>query len=197
MDDRTITLENPHVVIVGFSGRDEAAVRLHVAELAAEGVPAPESVPAFWEVPSYLLTQDASIAVASEATSGEAEPVLVGADGEVFLTVGSDHTDRELERVSYEKAKLACPKVIARACRPAPDDWDALMLRSRSERDGAWRTYQEAALAHLRPIAWFLERLGDGSVMFCGTVPTIGGLETRATSFEAELDGMRCCYEIR
>ncbi|HAE46143.1 MAG TPA: DUF2848 domain-containing protein, partial [Tistrella mobilis] len=42
-----------------------------------------------------MLTQDETIEVLGPDSSGEAEAVLVGdTDGTIWVTVGSDHTDR-------------------------------------------------------------------------------------------------------
>lgn len=191
------------LILVGYSGRDEAAVRAHVDELARHGVPAPAEVPAVWEVAVDLLTTDDEIKVLAGATSGEAEPVLILRDGEARLAVGSDHTDRDLERTDMDAAKRACPKVVSDASWPLPASWDDIELRSEVLVDGEWRPYQQSTLAALRPIEWFVERFGnDGdAVVFCGTVPVIGDLVTSAEGFRAELrrDGgaLRCEYKIR
>jgi hypothetical protein len=48
-------LQRPTLVMAGFAGRDRAAVQHHIDELGREGVPAPETVPAYYRVPDYLL----------------------------------------------------------------------------------------------------------------------------------------------
>ena len=97
-------------------GRDEAAVRRHIEELAAHGIDAPPATPIFWLLPNWLLTlAPATTQVHTAKSSGEVEPVLLRMpDGEVFVTVGSDHTDRDLERSSLLLAKLTCPKTPER-----------------------------------------------------------------------------------
>jgi 4-hydroxyphenylacetate 3-monooxygenase len=72
------------LVIGGYTGRDEAAVRAHIDELAAIGVPPPAAVPDFYELPAGLLTTSATIEVGSGNTSGEAEPVLLRSGGPVL-----------------------------------------------------------------------------------------------------------------
>lgn len=194
------------VYLVGYAGRDQTAVQAHVDELARHGVPAPTEVPAVWEVPSRLLTQDDTIAVSSADTSGEVEPVIVLGDGEPLLTVGSDHTDRGLERDSMDAAKQANAKVLSERAWPLPDDgrWDRLVLRSAIEVDGEWQLYQEAELSALLPPSWYLDRFGRNgpTVIFCGTVPTVGDLVTDAKAFRAELidpdtgESLSCEYRI-
>ena len=204
-EELDVTALGGRLVLVGYSGRDRAAVQAHVDELARHGVPEPAEVPAVWEVPLALLAQTEVVRV-GRGTSGEAEPVIVVSDGDAWLTVGSDHTDRELERTSMDDAKRACQKVVARHRWKLPDDdaWDRLVLRSSIEVDGRWEPYQESTLDALLPPSWFTSRFGgDGDVVvFCGTVATVGDLVTRATAFRAELEDpataetLVCVYRI-
>ncbi|HUQ38819.1 MAG TPA: DUF2848 family protein [Acidimicrobiales bacterium] len=203
-------LREPHLVLVGYSGRDQAAVQAHVDELLRHGVPAPTKVPAIWEVPASLLSQQPDLVVRTDGTSGEAEPVIVVHGGRHYLTVGSDHTDRDLERIDMDEAKAACSKVLAPECWPLPGDdtWDAIGLRSEIEVDGLWQLYQEATLASLLPPSWYLSRfVGEApttdTVIFCGTVATVGDLVTDATAFRATLTdaaggrSLVCEYRIK
>jgi 4-hydroxyphenylacetate 3-monooxygenase len=178
----TIVLLSPRLIVAGYTGRDEASVRAHIDELAAIGVPAPDSVPEFYDLDPALITTDAVIPVASDGTSGEVEAVLVRHRGQFFLGVGSDHTNRDLERTSIFDAKAACPKPLGRVVVALPvlaeTDWDS--MTSESEVDGV--AYQGGELSSLRPppeiLARLTERLGDFDedlVLFCGTVPLLAG----------------------
>ena len=192
------------LVLVGYAGRDQAAVQAHVDELAAHGVPVPREVPAVWEVPASLLSSDAVVKVDGAATSGEAEPVLLLRDDGTFLAVGSDHTDRDLERTDMDAAKAACPKLVSPDFWALPDvrdEWDAIELRSDVLVDGGWRPYQQATLSELLEPEWYLSHFDAPAVVFCGTVPAADGLVTDATAFRAELrrpngEVLRCEYEI-
>jgi 4-hydroxyphenylacetate 3-monooxygenase len=170
-----VTLSDFQLVIAGYTARDQDALRAHVNELAAIGIPAPESVPSFCPIPAGLLTHSVEITVAGARTSGEAEPVLVRHDGRLYLTVGSDHTDRDLQRTSLFEAKAACAKPVSRVVVPlSPDvDWDSIELASRC--DG--HRYQEGRLTELLPPVETLERFpADGDVvLFCGTLPLLDG----------------------
>src|SRR5438270_10519867 len=87
---------NPEALIVaGWTGRNEAALRHHIEELAAIGVPRPSSVPVFYRTSSLNLTQAPAVEVLGPDTSGEVEPVIVAVGDQLWLTVGSDHTDRK------------------------------------------------------------------------------------------------------
>lgn len=182
------------VVLAGYTGRDQEAVRRHVEELAAHGVPAPTRVPAFYRVTPDLVAATDRITALGRTTSGEGEFILFRADGEVFVGVGSDHTDRALERHDIAKSKQLCRKVVGtgvwRLAGVRPH-WDHIMLRSFG--DGATRPYQEAPVADLldpEEILRLVEaRIGgslDEVLTFSGTVPLAGELEY-ASRFRVEL----------
>lgn len=180
------------VVLAGYTGRDQEAVRRHVEELAAHGVPAPERVPAFYRVSPDRVIAAERIHVLGPETSGEGEFLIFRWEGELWIGVGSDHTDRALERESVTKSKELCPKVVSpRAWRLAAvrDRWERVTLRSFA--DG--RAYQEGpAAALLDPediYAMALDRSGghgDGLLVFSGTLPLLGDL-TYARRFAVEL----------
>jgi hypothetical protein len=175
----TLNVSSFNLVIAGYTGRDSAAVQHHIDELAAQGIAPPERVPMFYPVVADKATQQESCIVPSSETAGEAEPVLIRAAGRLFLAVGSDHTDRELERVSVARSKQACVKPLSRNVIPvdAETDWDAMRLRSWV--DGV--LYQDGPLSALRVPVETLTQLeseaGDSGdiIMFGGTVPLLHG----------------------
>ena len=65
------------MINLGYVGRNEAAVRHHIEELAKEGVPPPASIPMKIPMPLSALSLDTEIDVASDKTSGEVEAVFV------------------------------------------------------------------------------------------------------------------------
>jgi Protein of unknown function (DUF2848) len=198
------------LVIGGYTGRDDAAVRAHIGELAAIGVPPPPEVPSFYLLPSGLLTTSGVVEAAGEQTSGEAEPVLFRVEGRYYIGVGSDHTDRDLEREDITRAKAACPKPVGRMVAalppdPAQADWDGIEMACQV--DG--RAYQRGRLSALRTPADLLPRIPgeaggpDGDlVLFCGTLPLLTGkfVAGRQWRLEMRLPGgpeLRCEYETK
>jgi hypothetical protein len=167
------------LVIAGWTGRDAAAIEHHIEELAALGVPRPSQVPLYYRVGRQMLTQDTVIEALGDASSGEAEPVLVRAEGRWWLTVGSDHTDRRVEAYSVAVSKQMCAKPVA-AQAWAWDDVaahaDSLELSSEVHEDGRWQPYQQGTLAAIRPLMELAAghvdaaMAPDGLVMFCGTL---------------------------
>ena len=182
------------LVVIGYAGRDRAAVEHHIDELAALGVPRPASIPLFMVFPPWLITQAPSIAVAGSDTSGEAEIVVVVDGDDAFVTIGSDHTDRTLEAVDIVASKGVCPKPVARTgwtAQSVAEDWDGLKLSSRI--DGEVLYQDGSAGANLPPlelvasIPW-AGRAPDCFVAFTGTVPVIGDIRP-STRFSAKLTG--------
>ena len=181
---RAFPIEN--LVIAGWTGRDAASVQHHVEELAALGVPGPSTVPLYYRAGRNLVTQADRIQVVGAGTSGEVEPVLVRGDDGLYVTVGSDHTDRDTESYSIAVSKQGCPKVLARAAWPfaeVADHWDQLRLTATIDGDVL---YQDGATAEIRTPANLIEgysATGDlppGTVFMCGTVPAIGGIRASA-----------------
>ena len=194
-DWRTVDIEE--LVIAGWTARDVAALNRHIEELKAIGVQPPSKVPLYYRVAACLLTQAESIQVLGDETSGEIEPVLMGAPDRLWVTVGSDHTDRRLVSFGVAVSKQACPKVFARTAwrfEEVEPHWDQLVLRSFIEEEGRKVLYQEGALAELRRprelIAGWRNgdtRLPPHVAMFCGTLPAIGGVRS-SSRFAMEID---------
>lgn len=206
-DARPLVLAPRRLLIAGYTGRDQAAVARHVDELREHGIPAPERIPAVYALTPDRLTTEPTIAVAGRDTSGEAEFVLVVVGGDLYVGVGSDHTDRDLERTSIRRSKQVCPKPLAtRLWRWADvrDHWDACLLRSWS----GGTLYQEGSVAALLApeavLAAVRERAGavDDSVVYCGTLPLLGGALRFEAAFAAALDDpvlgreLRCAYTV-
>lgn len=182
-DGADVEIAPTHLVVAGYTGRDQEAVRHHIDELAAIGVPEPETIPAFYPLDVDRLTTAEHIEVSGTETSGEVEPVLIRANGTYYLTIGSDHTDRKMETVGIQLSKAACPKPIASTLIELGDpptlvDWDAIVVRSWVDGD----LYQEGTLASMLPITQVLaewDQIGGSAdvalVLFGGTRPLIDG----------------------
>ncbi|RJL32821.1 DUF2848 family protein [Bailinhaonella thermotolerans] len=198
------------LIVAGYTGRDQAAVEAHIAELEAIGVPRPPSVPTFYDLDVALLTTDPVVEVGGAATSGEVEPVLIRAGGRYFLGVGSDHTDRELERTGVAESKAACPKpiggtVVELAAGPSSLDWDALTADCAVDGE----PYQRGSVSALRHPAELLERMTAvigavprDLVLFCGTLPLLGGTFAHGSHWRVRLElpggeDLTHAYEIK
>jgi len=192
--NQPVPFEIGGVVLGGYTGRDQESVRRHIAELAAHGVPAPEQAPAFYSATPNVVVADAAIDVLGGETSGEAEFIMLRAGGELFVGVGSDHTDRALERESVRYAKQVCPKVVSREVWRYADvatHWERVTLRSFTGTER--RLYQEGPAAEMLDpediLARTQQRTGrglDDVLVFSGTLPLVGELSF-GERFEVEL----------
>lgn len=178
----------------GYTGRDPAAVEEHIAELALLGVPRPAHVPWIFVANPQVLQVDGTVWAYDGTSSGEAEYVLLIGRDDIFVCIGSDHTDRGLESLSIEKSKQIYPKILSRQIWRLDDllpRWDDLRLRSRVAEGGELEDYQDGTLAQLIRPERLLELIGPdpgaGTVVFSGTLPVLGGNVRAAPRFEAEL----------
>jgi Protein of unknown function (DUF2848) len=187
-------LARPEITIVaGYAGRDRASVDEHILELEKLGIAPPPSVPTFYAMPPALMTQDHVLVTTERSTSGEAEAILIVHDGELFVGVGSDHTDRAAERIDIALSKRLCGKVLGSSLwrfDDVVDRWDTLHLRSWIGEEAS-DPYQDAALSSLLPpreVLGMIPWRGEprNFVVFCGTVPTLAGVHS-SPRFRAEL----------
>lgn len=191
-----LTVVLDQLVVGGWAGRSAAANLHHIEELKAIGVAPPRKTPMFYRLAPALLTQAAAISVTGDGSSGEVEAFILRHDGELWVGVGSDHTDRVVEAYGVTVSKQICAKPIGKGFwrfADVADHWDQLILRSWSGGAGALTLYQEGPVSSLldpRDLIPQFEAEGqeftDGTGMFCGTLPVIGPLR-RETLFRIEL----------
>ena len=180
--------EFQQLVIAGWTGRDEAALRKHIKELEEIGVKAPKTTPIFYRVSANLFTHETAIQVSGPDTSGEVEFVLLQGK-ELRVAVGSDHTDRKAETIGVSLSKQLCAKPVSRESwryDEVKPHWEKLVLRSWA--DGV--LYQEGLVSAMRSPEDLTQRYGGlvpGAVMFCGTLAAKGGIRP-ATVFRIELE---------
>ena len=183
------------LVVAGWTGRDVAAVEKHIRELEEIGVKRPKSTPIFYRNAASLLTTADKIETLGEHSSGEIEFVLHAIGDEMFVGVGSDHTDRKAETVNVSMSKQMCAKPVSRTIWKLSDvapHWDKLMLRAHAHIGGERRLYQEGSVAAMRAPEELIKlytsggELKSGTSMFCGTLAVHGGIRP-ADAFEMEL----------
>lgn len=163
---------------LGSATRDAAVAVHHHEEVARAGITIALHVPAprIYPIDTYALTTSDVIGVQGPRSSGEVEIVLVVAD-RLFVGVGSDHTERDLERASIVWAKQANPNILAPTLwdfEEIAGHWDQCVMRSTV--DG--RPYQDVGVsAFLSPhdILRILKERVPGLpardfVVFCSTI---------------------------
>lgn len=191
-----LRLEYERVFVIGYSGRNMEKTMEHIKELEKNlGVPAPRRIPTIFQCGNYMLSQEKELTFVGEKSCGEVEYVIVLKDGKIYIGVGSDHTDRDLEAASVPKAKQICAKPICPELwdyEEMKDHWDSIQLRSWQTLNGQEVPYQEGTLADILPVDRLLselnERVGgiDNCVIFSGTVPVLDGFHY-GTNFRYEM----------
>lgn len=189
-------MEYQHLFAIGYAGRNMEKTMEHIRELERDlGVPAPKKIPTIFECSNLLLTQDEDLQFVGSRTCGEVEYIILLCEGKIYIGVGSDHTDRELEGQNVLKAKQICPKPIGVDIwdyEDIKDHWDSILVRSYQTIDSKEIAYQDGTLADILPpeqiISELRERVGDigNSVIFSGTVPALDGFKF-GTTFRCEL----------
>ena len=170
----------------GFAGRNQEQVRKHIQELAELGVPSPQETPVFYPLLADKLSIESELEVIGNGNSGEVEFIILYAKDGLFVGVGSDHTDRELEKMSIIKSKQVYANIMSPNVWSYDDiieHWDDIEMRS-------WLgpnkevLYQEGKLNQLmRPedLMAKAEALVDdsmeGTVLYSGTLATLEELK--------------------
>ncbi len=200
------------LVCAGWTGRDRKALQAHIAEMAQHGVPGPTRTPIYLNFSPYLLSTSGRVDAVTGESSVEVEYVILRTGDRMYVGVGSDQTDRGLEKFSIPGSKQMYAKVMAPVVWPYTEvrgHWDDIILRSWTTRDGDRSLYQEDSVAAILAAEKLLEWLpqGDGLptdeiVLFSGTVATKLGL-VFGESFEFEMEDpvlerkLRHQYRIR
>jgi len=187
-----MTFQPNDLVIAGWTGRDEAALRRHIRELEELGVKPPKTTPIFYRVSANLFCHATEIQVSGPDTSGEVEFVLIRTRNDLRVALGSDHTDRKAETIGVTLSKQLCAKPVSVeswAYEEVKPHWNRLVLRSFIEEKGKRVLYQEGTVDAIRSPEDLLGRcplLAD-QAMFCGTFAAKGGIRP-STRFEMELE---------
>lgn len=206
-----VDFEVKRILNGGFAGRNQEQVKKHIEELAHLGVPAPKETPVFYPLLAENLSTDWEIEVVGSGNSGEVEFVILYSKQGLLVGVGSDHTDRDLEKASIIKSKQAYPNIISQDVWLYKDVikyWDELEMRSWL---GANKEilYQEGKLVDLmRPedlmaqAEALIEGELTGTVLYSGTLATLEQIKFNDYFHVELLDKVRgrkisCSYKIQ
>ncbi|MBN2569234.1 MAG: DUF2848 family protein [Deltaproteobacteria bacterium] len=194
---REVSLDIKGLVLCGYTGRDQKAVKKHIEELKKEGIEPPPSVPMYYPKTPSGIKQTNFIDVQGSETSGEIEYLLVIDKDDIFISLGSDHTDREMERLDILKSKQVCPSVVSKdiwSYKDVKDHWDKIEIRSWAVKSGERTLYQESTLSTMLCPEDLVDLVGkrvigslDGMAILSGTPPILTGEMIFADRFEGEL----------
>lgn len=193
-----LSFEARKLVNAGRSACDTSSVRKHMDELRKTGIAVSDEFPIFYPKTADRITTGNRLEILPNSkTSGEVEYVLLLNGDNIYVTVGSDHTDRELQKTNLVAAKQIYYNVFASKVwryEDVKEHWDDLIMRSWVEKNGQRQLYQEGKLAEIMKPEKLIEEVklrvvGDlnGMVIFSGTLPTISGELCYSPWFEVEL----------
>lgn len=193
-DGAEIIANVERLLLTGYSGRDEADIAAHLAEMASLGVAGPDTVPVFHPAMSCLLTQGDTVEAVGPDSRPEIEFVLFEVNGARFVTLGNDQFDLATEQhCSAVKSKSLCQKLVARNAwllSQVSGHWDELVLELRS---GATLLQSSAVSAILPPdrlMADAMRQRGfrrERGMLFSGTVPMLRPIEADMREFSMAL----------
>ena len=195
---RELAFTYSRMVNAGYVGKNQEEVRRHIEELAAKGIPGPKSVPVLYPVVCHALTTDSVIEVYGSETSGEVEYVLcVVSEDEVYVGLGSDHTDRHLEETDIPRSKQICPNLMGQTVWPLEEvesHWDDLLIAANVVKDGKDTLYQEGHLGLLlnpaELMSFVKSKIGgplENLIIFSGTMGMLTGEFVFGERFSAKL----------
>jgi hypothetical protein len=167
--------------------RDEAKMQAHLEECYKLGIKELicERPPLVMPISSWAVLTDTHIGVQRPKTSGEVEIVtIVDENDEIYVSVGSDHTDRSLETIDIPWSKQVAPNVVAPQMwrwNDVKDHWDDIHMESWVIDQGETVKYQEAMVNEFWTPAEMVQGLRDSvvrvpgaNILFSGTVVSIG-----------------------
>jgi len=182
-------------IVAGWTGRDRVALEKHIRELEELGVARPASTPLYYRVAASRISTTDRLESTGENSSGEVEFVLAQWGGELWVGVGSDHTDRQVETYNVTVSKQMCEKPVAAEFWRYADivsHWDQLVMRSWISENGERVLYQEGSVAAMLDPQTLISgydgksALDENTIMFCGTFAAKGGIRPSGR-FEFEI----------
>lgn len=186
------------VVNAGFTGKNQKEVQHHLQELAAKGISVPSSTPTLYPVVPQAMSTENSMEVFGEETSGELEYVLLVVNrDEIYVGIGSDHTDRNLEEFHIPRSKQICPNILSEKVwllEEIENHWDDLQMKCTVTKKGEKILYQQGALGLLLNPAELLDFVGkqinsplENLIIYSGTLKMETDDFVFAEKFSAEL----------
>ncbi len=163
-----------------FSSRDTATMRQELDEMLSQDGQysgATKTNPSIFRIARYLLTQEETFEVQGFLTGGEAEVVAIRCDDELFISVGSDQCDRELDPLFPDKPKQMCPHPMATVAWPyaeVQDHWDQLQIYSEVTVGPHAIPLQDSPLSTLVNLDYLLamhsvQTLANPMFLYCGS----------------------------
>lgn len=185
--DKVIVYEPKNLIVMGFTPRDEKVINELFVALRKIGGVIPDKTPMTYPLAVELLTTKEEIFVVGNDTNGEVEYLIISLNGDIYIGVGSDHADKNIESLNIHKSKQLCAKHMCNEVwkwSEVKDHWDQVVLESRYIVNGVEELYQKnIAEVMLRPENiiqsvedFYHKKISDfDCVIFSGSIPTLDG----------------------
>jgi hypothetical protein len=198
-NESLLELEIKRLVHCGRTARDQLRLPQHAALApSATGDRRPVHGAIAFLVPAVNATHSQKIQAYDVKNNAEVEPVIFFDEQErMYITVGSDHADRNLESTAGPKSKLWMPKIISGEAwlyEHVKDHWDYLILRMWGYPESIRKPYMDDKISEILSPEALLKVVREqcnlpdfkNTVIFCGSVPylTEGPLWSQAWDFE-------------
>lgn len=210
---KPLNFEVHKLLLAGYTFRDQKEVREHLEEEKKGGITGSAEFPRFGpKLRDRITTSDRIEVLPDIKTSGEAEFALLIDGNDIYIGIGSDHSDRDTEKYDMFISKQMCPCVISKKVWRYEDvkgHWDDIIKRAWVKNKGQRQLYQEIKLGKFMKPEEILDKAkqhieGDlsGTVIYGGTEAAIGGEIIYSPYFEAELVDeqtgrtITCAYSI-
>lgn len=185
--DRSLEIDFKRCYNLGFTMRDPVKMQAHLEECYKLGIKELicERPPLVMPISPWAVLTDDHVDVQRPRTSGEVEiATVVDADGTVYVSVGSDHTDRSLESIDIPWGKQVAPNVVAPELwlwDEVKDHWDEISMECTVVDGGTEVLYQQAMVSEFWTPAEMVQGVRESvtpvegaSILFSGTVVSIG-----------------------
>jgi hypothetical protein len=186
-DNKIMAFEPQNLIVMGFTPRDEKLLKELFTALRKIGGDIPDKTPMTYPLSAELLTTKEEIFVVGNDTNGEVEYLIISFKGDIYIGVGSDHADKNIESLNIHKSKQLCAKHMCKEVwkwSEVKDHWDKVVLESRYIVNGVEELYQKnIAEVMLRPEniiqsveEFYHKKISDfDCVIFSGSIPTLNG----------------------
>jgi hypothetical protein len=176
-------LEVTRVYNLGFTIRDREKQQAHIDEVEGVHVPWPPRLPIIFPISAWATITSEDVPVQYDRTSGEIEIVTVVDGDELYVGVGSDHTDRKLEATDIPWGKQVAPNIIAPTLwrwKDVEAHWNDILLESSVDSGSGPVLYQQAGVAEfwtpvemVESVKGRIVEVPGVKVFFSGTVVSV------------------------
>jgi len=177
VEQRSMTVSR--VYNLGFTIRDKAKMQRHLDEVEGVHVDWPQRPPIIFPISAWATITADDVPVQYDRTSGEIEIVMVVDGDELYVTCGSDHTDRKLEATDIPWGKQVAPNIVAPTLwrwADVADHWDEVQMESYVDGE----LYQKASVAEfwtptemVDSVQGRISEVDGARIFFSGTVVSV------------------------